>query len=112
MGVITDEEFTKIVNEKRDILLKLAGGILKNNADAEDIISEVFLTAWEKRDQVRDASKFYYWIYKITINKSITMLNKRNRETLVADVPDDKYYMEDNYDISDTWECVEKLKER
>ena len=111
MSVITEEEFVKIVNDKKRNLFKLAKGILNNDSDAEDALAEAVLTAWQKRDRVKDNSKFYFWLYRITINKAITMSYKTNREIPYAEIPEDQYIEEKNtqYDI---WEYVFRLKPR
>ena len=83
---------------------------MNNDADAEDVIDEVFLTAWEKRDQVRDITKISSWLYRITMNTTITMCNKRRREMLVPEVPDNQFYMMDNEVRLDIRGYIRKLK--
>ncbi len=58
------------------IALRLAG----NPADADDLAQEVFLTAWRSIGSFRSGSSFYTWLYRITVNTSLTFLKKRSRE--------------------------------
>ena len=109
MSVITEEEFVKIVNDKKRNLFKLAKGILNNDTDAEDALAEAVLTAWKKRDQVQDNSRFDAWLYRITINKAITMRHKKNREIPYEDIPEDQDIEEEDMQ-SEIWEYVLRLK--
>ena len=43
MSVITEEEFIRIVNDKKRLLYKLAKGILNNDTDAEDALAEAVI---------------------------------------------------------------------
>lgn len=58
------------------LALRMAG----NAADADDLAQEAFLTAWRSMGSFRSGSSFYTWLYRITINTSLTFLKKRTRE--------------------------------
>lgn len=45
-------------------------------AEAEDVVSNAFLRAYEKLDQFRSDSSFYTWLYRIAINESYHMRNE------------------------------------
>lgn len=48
-------------------------------ADAEDAVSESVLTAWEKRDQLRNEGSFKSWLFQITANTCRKNLKKLDR---------------------------------
>lgn len=58
--------------------------ILKDRQEAEDILQESFLTAFDKINQFQSESSFGNWLKKIVINKSINKL-KTKKITLVDD---------------------------
>lgn len=55
-------------------------------ADAEDLAQEVFLAAWERLDDLRDAGGFGGWVAAIARNRATSHLRAR-RET--SALPDD-----------------------
>jgi len=47
--------------------------------DAKDVTQTVFLKAFEHLDRFDAKYKFYSWIYRIAVNESVNLLNRRNR---------------------------------
>lgn len=74
------EAFAELVrrHERRvyGVALRMAG----NPSDADDLAQEVFLIAWRSIGSFRSGSSFYTWLYRITVNASLTFLKKRSRE--------------------------------
>ncbi len=56
--------------------LRLTG----NEADAEDVVQEVFLLAYRKAKTFQGRSEFSTWLHRLTINASLTKLRQRKRE--------------------------------
>lgn len=54
---------------------------LRNQADAEDLFQDVFLTLWTKSSKVRDASKLDAWLFRIVRNKAFNRLRSRKYVT-------------------------------
>ena len=50
--------------------------IVKHSAEAEDIMQECFLKAFEKLDSFEGTSTFGAWLKKIVVNHSINVYNK------------------------------------
>ena len=61
-------------------MYNLALQYVQNMEDAEEITQDVFLSIYQSIDSFREESKLSTWIYRITINKSIDLINKRNRK--------------------------------
>ncbi|HYW95234.1 MAG TPA: RNA polymerase sigma factor [Bacteroidales bacterium] len=53
--------------------------IMNNRFDAEDVMQEAFLKAFENLDQFRGDVSFGAWLKKIVINKSLDTLRKNKR---------------------------------
>ena len=51
--------------------------ILKNEAEADDIVQEVFVKIWESRDNLSDYKLLNSYIFTIAYNNSIDLIRKR-----------------------------------
>jgi len=47
--------------------------------DAKDVTQTVFLKAFEHLDRFDTKYRFYSWIYRITLNESVNLLNRRKK---------------------------------
>lgn len=65
---LSREEFTGAVSEYSRAMFRAARSILDSDADAEDAVGQAVLTAWEKRDKLRDTGAARAWLVKITVN--------------------------------------------
>jgi RNA polymerase sigma-70 factor (ECF subfamily) len=50
--------------------------------DAEEIVQETLLRAWQRQDEVRSASAMRAWLYKIATNACLDALKARRRRSL------------------------------
>ncbi len=57
-------------------LFSFVFGILKNSADSEDIVQEVFIKIWESRDKLGDYRLLNSYIFTIAYNHSIDLIRK------------------------------------
>ncbi|MEM0998327.1 MAG: RNA polymerase sigma factor [Bacteroidota bacterium] len=57
--------------------------IVKDRAEAEDVLQEAFLAAFTKIDHYKGDSTFGAWLKRIVVNKSINAIQKR-KATLVS----------------------------
>lgn len=55
--------------------------ILKNEAEADDIVQEVFVKIWESRDTLEDYKLLNSYIFTIAYNNSIDLIRKRINNT-------------------------------
>lgn len=60
-------------------LYRFALYIMGKSSDAEDAVSESVLSAWEKRDQLRNEDSFKPWLFQITANTCRKNLKKLAR---------------------------------
>lgn len=58
---------------------------VRNTQDAEDLTSQVFLTALERFQQYRGGGKFAAWLFAIARNKSIDFFRLQRREIFLED---------------------------
>ena len=65
-------------------IFRLAQHITQNREDAEDVLQETFLKAYEHLDQFQGNSKFYTWIVRIAVNQALMKLRKRKADRTVS----------------------------
>lgn len=68
--------------------------LVVRHEDADDILQNVFLKAWNNLQNFRGDAKLSTWLFKIAINESINFLNKeRTRNQLNVEDGDDSYLL-------------------
>jgi RNA polymerase sigma-70 factor (ECF subfamily) len=84
------QAFTELVNQYERKIYRLAKHITNNDEDAEDVLQESFLKAYEHLDNFQGNSKFYTWIVRIAVNEALMKLRKRKGDrTVPLDEPVD-----------------------
>ena len=54
--------------------------IVQNRVDAEDVMQESFLTAFEKLEQYKGGNKFGGWLKQITLRKALHFCEQRSKQ--------------------------------
>jgi RNA polymerase sigma factor (sigma-70 family) len=72
--------FNELVEEHKTRVFNTAISFLQNKEDAEDITQDVFIEVYRSLHQFKERSAFSTWIYRITVNKSLDHLRKKNRQ--------------------------------
>jgi len=71
------EAFEDLVNRYEKKIYRLGLNLTGNPEDAEDMLQETFLKAFEHLPTFREDSRFYTWIVRIAINQGLMKLRKR-----------------------------------
>lgn len=102
-------KFCECVSKYRDSLYRMALAILKNEADAEDAVSNAVLKAYENLDQLRAFHKFKAWMLTITKNEALKIKKKRlalpGDDTVEAMLEP----VREHYD--ELWDILQQMKE-
>ena len=77
------EAFEVLVTKHQGRVFAVAGGILRNREDVEDIAQQVFLKAYFSLKRFDQRAAFSTWLYKITVNECWDLLRKRKVRPLV-----------------------------
>ena len=77
------EAFEDLVNRYEKKIYRLGMNITGNREDAEDVLQETFLKAFEHLADFREDSRFYTWIVRIGVNEALMKLRKRRAEKMV-----------------------------
>ncbi|MEQ6122752.1 RNA polymerase sigma factor [Pseudotenacibaculum sp. MALMAid0570] len=108
-----------VYNLYKDMMYNVSYRIVKSREDAEDIIQESFIKAFEKIGQIKEELSLGSWLKKIVINASLDAIRKRKREywveeTQIADEETEELELDEYSEISVELikKCINNLKEK
>ena len=78
------EAFTTLVRRYERKIYRLAKNITQNDEDAEDVLQDTFLKAYENLPGFHGNSKFYTWVVRIAVNEALMKLRKRKGDRFVS----------------------------
>jgi RNA polymerase sigma-70 factor (ECF subfamily) len=73
--------FGELVRRYQDRLYNTVYRQLDNAEDAQDVVQEAFLNAYQSLDSFKGNSEFFTWLYRIAVNTAIS-LRRKKRVTL------------------------------
>jgi len=76
--------FAELVQHYDRKIFRLAKNITQNDEDAEDVLQETFMKAYEHLSGFQRNSKFYTWIVRIAVNEALMKLRKRRSGKIVS----------------------------
>jgi len=77
------QAFNELAERYQRNIFRLAQNITQNREDAEDVLQETFLKAYEHLPDFHGDSKFYTWIVRIAVNEALMKLRKRKWDKTV-----------------------------
>lgn len=108
----------KLYKQYCDGMFCVAMRFLKNADDAEDVLQESFIKAFQKIHQYEGEVSFGAWLKRIVVNKSIDFLKSRKEKMVVLDegymhiTEDEDWSVHDGITIEEVKEAIEKLPEK
>ena len=79
-------EFARLVDAYSGPLQRLALKILGSPSDAEDVLQNTFLKAFQHIGEFEGRSSLSTWLYRIATNEALMLLRKRRPETNFSDM--------------------------
>jgi len=76
--------FEQLVKRYDRNVFRIAQHITQNREDAEDVVQDAFLKAYENLEQFQGNSKFYTWLVRIAVNESLMKLRRRRSDRTVS----------------------------
>ncbi|MDX8501595.1 RNA polymerase sigma factor [Mesorhizobium sp. VK4C] len=73
------DAFRLIIKTHNQRLYRIARGVVRNDAEAEDIVQEAYMRAFASLDAFRGDASLATWLSRITINEALGRLRKRKR---------------------------------
>jgi len=100
------EKFCSLMKDYRPGLFHDAKGILRNDTDAEDAVSETTCKAFANLNKLRNFESFKPWVMKILVNEAYGIARKRKRTEPLDDISDES----GNSDILESLELWNAVK--
>lgn len=106
------EAFETIIMEVIDSLYRVAYGILENEEDASDAISNATLKAYEKIATLRQLEFFKTWITRILINECNAIIKQKQKVIYIDNYTENQNdtYTNNNETIIDVKQAMNKLE--
>ena len=106
-------EFREFYDRQVKRVYRPAMVMMGNISDAEDVTQTVFLKAWEKKPDFRDADHEIAWILTTTRNqcKDIHKSFYRRKRADLENAPEPQVTLETQMD-SEIWEALQSLAEK
>jgi RNA polymerase sigma-70 factor (ECF subfamily) len=76
--------FEQLVRRYDRNVFRIAQHITQNREDAEDVVQDAFLKAYENLARFQEQSKFYTWLVRIAVNEALMRLRRRRPERMVS----------------------------
>ena len=73
--------FEELVRRYDRNVFRIAQHITQNREDAEDVVQDAFLKAYQNLERFQEQSKFYTWLVRIAVNEALMRLRKRRTGT-------------------------------
>ena len=91
-----EEAFVDLMRAYHAFVYTIVIGVVDNSHDAEDVVQDAFLNAYQGLTQLEDSAKFKSWLAEITRNCARQWLRKQRGETVsLDDVSEDMLQTED-----------------
>src|SRR5947208_4165297 len=79
-----DKAFEELVRRYDRNVFRIAQHITQNREDAEDVVQDAFLKAYNNLAQFQGQSKFYTWLVRIAVNEALMKLRRRRPERTIS----------------------------
>jgi RNA polymerase sigma-70 factor (family 1) len=76
--------FAQLYVSSMPFLLQFANSIIKNRELAEEIVSDVFIKIWQKRNELRGIENFKLYLYISTKNTTLNYLSRHFRKDTIS----------------------------
>jgi len=80
------QKFTETIDPIKNKLYRFALRYVKNPAEAEDVVQEVFIKLWKNREKMAEITSVEAWCMRVTRNLSIDKLRSKHNRT--DDIPE------------------------
>ncbi len=74
----TNEAYGRLLDEYQQKVFSTCISFVPNKEDAEDIAQDVFVEVFNSISKFKGNSKLSTWIYRISVNKSLEFIRKKN----------------------------------
>lgn len=81
----SEAAFEQLVDQYKRRAFRVAWKITCNHEDAEDVVQNAFVKAFQNLPDFRGDSRFYTWLVRITINEALMKIRRRRSNVVSID---------------------------
>lgn len=78
------DAFEVLVSRYQEKVYGLVWGMVRDLGHAEDLVQDVFVKAFRKLGDFEQKSRFYTWLYRIAVNRTLDFLKGRGRTRIAS----------------------------
>lgn len=82
------DAFRAIIKTHNQRLYRIARGVVRNDAEAEDVVQEAYMRAFANLGAFRGEASLSTWLSRIVINEALGRLRKRKRVVAMPENPE------------------------
>lgn len=79
-----DAAFTAIVKKYQERIYWQIRRLVVGHDDANDVMQNVFIKAWNGLENFRADAQLFTWIYRIAVNESLTYLKQQKKRSSIS----------------------------
>lgn len=84
--------FGEVIRHYSEPLYRQIRRLVQSHDDANDVLQNTFMKAWQSIENFRGDAKLSTWLYKVAINESLTFLEKE-RKRLNISIDDEESHL-------------------
>lgn len=82
LAAVARRECEALLAENAPLAFRVARGVLRNDADAEDVAQEALVRAYQRFDRLRERERFRAWLVRISFRIALDRLRSVKRRQL------------------------------
>ena len=79
-----ESSFTLIVKKYQERVYWQIRRLVINHEDANDVMQNVFIKAWNGLENFRADAQLFTWLYRIAVNESLSFLEQQKKRSLIT----------------------------
>src|SRR4051812_27697430 len=87
--------FAAVIQSHNRRLFRIARGVIRDDAEAEDIVQEAYVRAFANLDRFRGEARLSTWLTRIALNEAVDRLRRRRPQVELAAVDESRTGAED-----------------
>lgn len=76
--------FNLLMKKYQEKVYHFVRRMLVIHEDADDVVQNIFIKVWNNLDKFREDSQLYTWIYRISVNESVTFLKSKQMRSFIS----------------------------
>ncbi|GGE70765.1 RNA polymerase sigma-70 factor (ECF subfamily) [Pedobacter psychrotolerans] len=109
-----EKSYLEKLEEHKGIIYKMVNLYADNDEDRKDLYQEIISQSWSAYPRFKGEAKFSTWLYKISLNVSLSFLSKQKKLTQIRDHDEFNSYFEPP-ELSERadwlYRCIKQLSE-